>query len=112
MGYSGFDVSKMLDYIISVCKKKGWDTNRLAIIQLLNMASSELESHAELSIFTDDITTVADQVNYDLHADMNFVHEAFMVETGEDGYKPLKRATYKQIQASIAEADADDVVEP
>jgi hypothetical protein len=112
MAYNGMTVGRMIDFIVSVCKKRGWDTNRAAVIELVNMAVAEFEAHSELNLAYWEQVTEANVNAYQLPLDINYVHDAFIVSTGDDGGKPLKKATFKQIQASLANDESSDVVEP
>ncbi len=112
MAYAGMNVGRIVDYIISVCKQRGWSSNRAAIIELVNMAIVEFEAQSELNLAYWEMVTEANINAYQLPTDINYIHDAFIVLTGNDGGKVLTKATFKQIQASLANDADSDVVEP
>ena len=110
--YQGMKLSEMIQYILSVCKSRGYSTNRSAIVKFLNEANLEFDVDSEFNLTYFSEVTVADANNYGLPNDLNILHDVFIQETGEEGEKPLKPTTLKKIKATLANDDATDVIEP
>ena len=111
--YQGMTVSKIVDYIISIANKKGYDINRAAIVELLNMASDEMEAASELHLAYWEQATEEDVDSYELPDDIRYVHDVLIVDTSDGvGGLPLVRTSLKKIKATLANDAETEVVEP
>lgn len=110
--YEGLTVGEMLQFILAKCKKSNWDANRLHLVKLLNMAVSELEADSQLTFAYWETPTEVDVAEYLLPEDMGILYEVFIKETGTEGALPLLPASFRQYQASLADDDESEVVEP
>ena len=111
MSYS-MTIQKMIDYIQAVCQKKGWSINQESIVEMLNNANLELSVDSEFILSYWSQETVADQENYELASDIGRVQDVYIVKTGEDGGKPLKRISFKSIKSSLHDSSLEDTIEP
>ena len=112
MAYQGMTVSKIVDYIISIANKKGYDVNRAAIVELLNMASDEMEAASELHLAYWEQATEADVDAYELPDDIRYVQDVFIIDTDGEGGLPLQRTSLKKLKATLANDSEDEIVEP
>jgi len=110
--YQGLSVADSIQYIASVCKKKGWDVNRVAILKMLNEASLEIQDNVELDLSIFVRQTESDVQEYGLPDEINVVHEVYISETGGSYEKRLKPASRAQIKNTDFEDNIDDIIEP
>ena len=113
MAYQGMTVSRIVDYIVTVCNKKGYDVNRAAIVELLNMASDEMEAASELHLAYWEMATEENVSEYELPDDVRYVHDVLIIDTNDGvGGLPLERTSLKKIKATLANDAESEVVEP
>jgi len=112
MPFEGMTIQEMINYIQGACHKKGYDINQETIITFLNQANLEFEFDSGFTLSHWTKVTEADINYYELPSDINYIDDVFIVETGEDGGKPLARATIKQIKATLNDDSLDETVEP
>ena len=110
--YQGQTLTEMVTYILATCQKKGWDINAVSIKRFLNEGNAEFELNAQWLLTLFSAATSIDSNVFALPEDLHILHSAMMKKTSDDGYVPLTAVTYKEIQASLADDSADDVIEP
>jgi len=110
--YSGMTIGEMVQYILSKCKKANWDVNRASVIKLLNTALAEFEAASEYTLAYWETVTEVDTAEYLLPPDMGVIHEVFIQTTGDLGAFPLIPTSFKQYQATLADDEESEVVEP
>jgi hypothetical protein len=110
--YEGLTIGDMVQYVLTKCKKANWDINRVSLVKLFNMSLAEFEADSQLTLAYWEAPTEEDIAEYLLPTDMGVIHDVYIKETTGVGGIPLIPASFKQYQATLADDEGSEVVEP